>query len=131
MKKRILFRFLALFMVVTITTSFISGCKSKSKETSVDKENVETTENNKEETKTNSDSDELIPISFARTTDASVESNIFAQTDESWEDNRWNQLFEDELGVDVVYKWVTTTADQGTQKLNAAIASGEIGRAHV
>ena len=69
---------------------------------------------------------ELIPISFARTTDASIESNIFAQIDASWEDNLWNDLYADEVGVQVVYKWVATDGDQGKQKLNGAIASGDI-----
>lgn len=121
--KKTLQKFLIIFMVTAMITGSLSGCKSASNETNGQKETETETET---ETAENTESNELIPISFARTTDASVESNIFAQTEESWEDNRWNQLYEDELGVDVIYKWVATTADQGTQKLNAAVASGEI-----
>lgn len=105
--------FITTFVGIFIATSIVGCANTQKKEES----NVEIQ---------NSESEGLIPISFARTTDASVESNIFAQIDASWEDNLWNDLYADELGIDIVYKWVATDTDQGTQKLNAAIASGDI-----
>ncbi|MFV0341903.1 MAG: extracellular solute-binding protein [Anaerocolumna sp.] len=117
MKSKLVKKCISVLMTVILITGLMAGCSTKTKESSnvgdnsIPEESVENAQ---------------VSMSFARTTDASVESNIFAQVNENWEDNRWNKLYKDELGVDVVYKWVATTAEQGTQKLNGAIASGDI-----
>lgn len=121
MKSKMLKKWMSVLMAVTLIAALMAGCSTKTEKNTggaaKDKGGV-TSEGSNEEA--------LVPMSFARTTDASIESNIFAQVNENWEDNRWNKLYEEELGIDVVYKWVATTAEQGTQKLNAAIASGDI-----
>lgn len=121
MKRKMSKKCIAVLMAVTLTAAFMAGCSTKSKENTNG-----AAKDGGGVTSDKSNGKALLPMSFARTTDASIESNIFAQVNENWEDNRWNKLYEDELGVDVVYKWVATTAEQGTQKLNAAIATGDI-----
>lgn len=112
---------------VMVMTGMLTGCGGN---TGTNEANQADGESSTSEASPTSDGNEgngdLIPLSFARTTDASIESNIFAQIDASWEDNLWNDLYADEIGVQVVYKWVATDADQGKQKLNGAIASGDI-----
>lgn len=44
---------------------------------------------------------------------------------QSWEDNYWTQMCEPETGIKVAYDWIVPAA-QFQQKLNLAIASGEI-----
>lgn len=121
MKRKKLKQWLLVLLTTILSVTLMAGCSTKT-----DENTNGTVQGSGENTSNESTDKGLIPISFARTTDASIESNIFAQVNENWEDNRWNQLYEEELGVDVVYKWVATTAEQGTQKLNGAIASGDI-----
>lgn len=69
----------------------------------------------------------LIPVTFVRQQDPMVESNVFAHLeDQSYEKNVWTDLIADELGYEVQYSWIASSADLYTQKFNAAIASGDI-----
>lgn len=69
----------------------------------------------------------LIPVTFVRQQDPMAESNVFAHLkDQSYEKNVWTDLIADELGYEVQYSWIASSADLYTQKFNAAIASGDI-----
>lgn len=69
----------------------------------------------------------LTPISFCRVQNSTEESDIFAKLDgESYDDNRWTRIIEEELGIDVEYLWIASSQDQQTQKFNAAVATGTI-----
>lgn len=129
MKKKQMRACSALLAGVVLMTGLLTGCggKAETNETNQTNDNANVSEAVSDAGENSeSSSGDLVPISFARTTDASIESNIFAQIDASWEDNLWNDLYADEVGVQVVYKWVATDADQGRQRLNGAIASGDI-----
>lgn len=69
----------------------------------------------------------LETITFCRTADPLVESNVFANMEgATYEDNIWTDLIAERLGYDVSYLWVASSAEIATQKFNAAIASGTI-----
>lgn len=70
---------------------------------------------------------ESIPITFSRTADPLVESNVFANMEgATYEKNIWTDLIAERLGYEVQYLWVASSAEIGTQKFNAAIAAGTI-----
>ena len=70
---------------------------------------------------------ELIPITFSRTQDSTMESDIFAKMEgATYDDNLWTDLIAERLGYDVQYLWIASSADLQTQKFNAAVASGTI-----
>lgn len=70
---------------------------------------------------------ELTPITFSRTADPLVESNVFANMEgATYESNIWTDLIAERLGYGVEYLWVASSSDIATQKFNAAIASGTI-----
>lgn len=69
----------------------------------------------------------LTPITFVRSQDPLVESNVFAKMEgATYEDNIWTDLIKERLGYEIKYQWIATDGDLYTQKFNAAIATGEI-----
>ncbi|MDQ0113711.1 extracellular solute-binding protein [Paenibacillus harenae] len=69
--------------------------------------------------------DPPIELSFVRES-GGVESILEKLPNETIEDNRWTQLYEEELGIKIKYDWLVKGNDQYQQKLNVTLASGEI-----
>lgn len=68
-----------------------------------------------------------IDINFVRAIDNDLTENVMAKTPgETVEDNRWLQLFKEQLGINVKYDWIVTGVDAYTQKINITLATGEI-----
>lgn len=74
--------------------------------------------------------DPAIDISFVRAVDDDLSGNVLAKTPgETIEDNRWLQLYSEELGINIKYDWTTKggyTDDAYTQKINVTLTSGEL-----
>ncbi|OMF37972.1 ABC transporter substrate-binding protein [Paenibacillus sp. FSL H8-0548] len=71
--------------------------------------------------------DPPIEISFVRSTDDTLETNVLGNlTGETLVDNRWTRLYEETLGIKLKYDWVVKGNDQYNQKLNVTLASGEL-----
>ena len=69
----------------------------------------------------------LIPVTFVRAQDSTIESSVFAKMEGStYEDNIWTELIADTLGYDVSYLWIASDGDLYKQKFTAAISRGEI-----
>ncbi|MDR1252684.1 MAG: extracellular solute-binding protein [Treponema sp.] len=68
----------------------------------------------------------LTDVTFVRSSDDTMEINIFSKIPETFEDNRWSKLYAGELNYAVKYLWISKGAEQYTQKFNAAIAAGEL-----
>lgn len=71
-----------------------------------------------------------IEVSFVRNLSDVVENNVLSVLKhETFEDNRWTRLYENELGIKIVYDWVVR-GNEGTdtynQKLNMTLSSGEL-----
>jgi putative aldouronate transport system substrate-binding protein len=117
-------RLLAVLMLAVLMTSLLAGCGDKGRE------NVSTATGDKtaaNENKTASKEEGLIPITFSRAQDSSMETDIFAKMkDTTYDKNLWTDLIAEKLGFDVKYLWIASSADLQTQKFNAAMASGEI-----
>ena len=54
-----------------------------------------------------------------------VNSKLNPATEETFEDNRWTRAMRDELGINVIYKWVAD-GSQAQEKLKLAMASGDL-----
>ncbi|KAF9140369.1 hypothetical protein BGX30_006641 [Mortierella sp. GBA39] len=63
-----------------------------------------------------------IEVTTVRTADASVK---FAGSD-TLENNEWTRAYKDELGINLKFKWIATSGDDATQKMNVMIASGDL-----
>ncbi|MCC3372019.1 extracellular solute-binding protein [Cohnella sp. REN36] len=74
--------------------------------------------------------DPPIEIATVRNLSDVVENNVLGVLkDETFEDNRWSRLYEDQLGIKIKYNWVikgNETSDQYLQKLNVTLASGDL-----
>lgn len=74
--------------------------------------------------------DPPIEVSFVRNLSEVVENNVLSVLeDETFEDNRWTRLYEEELGIRIVYDWVVKGnigSDIYNQKFNMTVASGEL-----
>ncbi|MCI3922900.1 extracellular solute-binding protein [Paenibacillus sp. TRM 82003] len=74
--------------------------------------------------------DPPIEISMVRNLSDVVENNVLSVLqDETFEDNRWSRVYEDELGIKITYDWIvkgSEDTDQYKQKLNVTLASGEL-----
>jgi putative aldouronate transport system substrate-binding protein len=54
---------------------------------------------------------------------------MFDQSDpekRSFDENRWNRVLLEDLGIKLTNKWIATDTDSSTAKWNAAIASGDV-----
>jgi len=74
--------------------------------------------------------DPPIEVSMVRNLSDVVENNVLSVLDgETFEDNRWSRVYEDQLGIKITYDWVikgNPDSDQYKQKLNVTLASGEL-----
>ena len=71
--------------------------------------------------------DPVLTIRFVRDVDEDTQVNILPNCPgETVEDNRWTQAYRDELGIEVVYDWTASSGDAYAQKINVAIASGDL-----
>lgn len=71
--------------------------------------------------------DPPITVRFVRSTDDTLDANFFSQyPDKTMTDNLWTDLYRDELGIIVDYDWIVKGGDEYDQKLNIAIATGDI-----
>ncbi len=71
--------------------------------------------------------DEMITVHFVRDTDDTLDANYFSQhPDKTMTDNLWCDLYRDVLNINVEYDWIVKSGDEYDQKLNTAIAVGDI-----
>lgn len=74
--------------------------------------------------------DPAIDVTFARVVDDDTAANILPKTPgETIEENRWLDLYSEELGIDITYDWTVRgglSSDAYQQKLNATIVSGNL-----
>lgn len=74
--------------------------------------------------------DPPIEVSFIRNLNDVVENNVLGVLKgETFEDNRWTRLYNDQLGIKIKNKWVvkgSDTSEQYLQKLNVTLASGDL-----
>ncbi|MEK4853101.1 extracellular solute-binding protein [Paenibacillus sp. FSL H7-0756] len=74
--------------------------------------------------------DPPIEVSFVRDLGDVVENNVLGVLkDETIDNNRWTQLYEDQLGIKIKYNWIvkgSQTSDQYLQKINVTLASGDL-----
>ena len=69
--------------------------------------------------------DEDISITFLRELSVGLQELVSHLPDETIDKNRWTDLYKDELGINVNYKW-TSDGQYYNQQLNYAITSGHI-----
>ena len=71
--------------------------------------------------------DPPITVTMVRSTDDSMENNIFAKLPgETIDTNRWTKLVEEKLGIIIKLNWVAKGADEFNQKFNVSLATGDI-----
>lgn len=74
--------------------------------------------------------DPPITISMVRNLSDVVENNVLSVLDdETFEDNRWTRVYEEELGIKITYDWIVKgnpDSDAYKQKMNVTLASGEL-----
>jgi len=71
--------------------------------------------------------DPPLTVRFVRDTDDTLDANFFSQyPDKTMTDNLWTDLYRDELGIIVEYDWIVKGGDEYDQKLNIALATGDI-----
>ncbi len=74
--------------------------------------------------------DPPIEISMVRNLSDVVENNVLSVLEgETFEDNRWSRIYEEQLGIKINYDWVVKgnpDSDAYKQKMNVTLASGEI-----
>ena len=74
--------------------------------------------------------DPPIELTTVRNLNDVVENNVLSVLKgETFEDNRWTRIYEEQLGIKLKYNWVVKggdTSDQYVQKLNVTLASGEL-----
>lgn len=66
-----------------------------------------------------------IEVTFVREIGDGLEDILKALPDETLEDNRWSQLYEQVLGIQIKYKWAVRN-EQYHKKLDITLASGDI-----
>ncbi|GIO92048.1 extracellular solute-binding protein [Paenibacillus lactis] len=66
-----------------------------------------------------------IEVTFVREIGDGLEDILKALPDETLEDNRWSQLYEQVLGIQIKYKWAVRS-EQYHKKLDIMLASGDI-----
>ena len=123
-----------LVIVVLAAAMLLSSCGANTPTTEDSKAETEKVDSTKADEKTDEKTDvkddetkEIKEITFISRVDATVEDTVLANLDgESMEDNRWTQRIAEETGYQIVYKWIVRDEDQFKQKLNAALASGDI-----
>lgn len=71
--------------------------------------------------------EDMIDLHFVRATDDTIDTYALANLPgETLESNFWLDTYKDELGINVVYDWVVKGDEEYLQKVNLAIASGDL-----
>ncbi|WMT39583.1 extracellular solute-binding protein [Paenibacillus sp. D2_2] len=70
--------------------------------------------------------DPAITVSLVGVTDDTLEGVLAKLQGESFEDNRWTKLYEDQLGIKFKYNWIAKGPDQFKQKMNVSLATGDV-----
>ncbi|WP_371825352.1 extracellular solute-binding protein [Paenibacillus soyae] len=74
--------------------------------------------------------DPPIEVTTARNLSDVVENNVLGVLEgETFEDNRWTRIYEEQLGIKIKNEWVVKgnpDSDQYVQKMNVTLASGEL-----
>lgn len=126
-------KWLAILLTAAMSMTLFAGCGNKDSQTETASGENQTAEAETDTTGDTANSGtetangDLIPITFSRTQDSTMETDIFAKMEgASYEENLWTDLIAERLGYDVQYLWIASSADLQTQKFNAAVASGTI-----
>ncbi|MDR0923236.1 MAG: extracellular solute-binding protein, partial [Hungatella sp.] len=67
-----------------------------------------------------------ITLTTARATDASVMLDPGDPEKRSFQENRWNNAYQKELGIKLEYKWISPDSASNTVRWSTAIASGDL-----
>lgn len=74
--------------------------------------------------------DPPITITMVRNLSDVVENNVLSVlADETFEDNRWSRIYEEQLGIKIKYDWVVKgnpDSDAYRQKMNVTLSSGDL-----
>ncbi len=115
-------KMLAFLLAAVTSATLLSGCGGGAKDTSGGAAPADS-----EAASAEGESGDLIPITFSRAQDSTMESDIFAKMEgATYDDNLWTDLIEERLGYDIQYLWIASSNELQTQKFNAAIAAGTI-----
>ncbi|MEF3305031.1 extracellular solute-binding protein [Paenibacillus sp. GYB003] len=66
------------------------------------------------------------PTPIEVTTVRSVDASIKFVGSDSIDNNEWTRAYSDELGIKLKYKWIATSGEDSSQKMNVMIASGDL-----
>jgi putative aldouronate transport system substrate-binding protein len=70
--------------------------------------------------------DPPITLTASRVIQSTIEFDTSDPDKRSYEQNLWNRLFLEELGIKLEYNWISTDTASDLAKWNAAIASGDV-----
>ena len=70
--------------------------------------------------------DPVITLSTVRTMDATIRFDQSDPDKRSFDENRWNRIFLEELGINLTNKWIASDANAELTRWNTTIASGDI-----
>lgn len=66
------------------------------------------------------------PTPIEVSTVLNANSSIKFTGNDTFENNEWTRAYLDELGIKLNYKWIATSGEDATQKMNVMIASGDL-----
>lgn len=113
-------KLLSVVLTLSLVTASLMGCSSTKSANSKSVDDAASSESASDTQNT------IVPITFCRTQSSTEETDIFSKLNETYDDNRWTKLYEEQLGYDVQYLWIASSDDEGKQKFNAAVAAGTI-----
>lgn len=125
MKRRKWMTLIAVLLIALMVFS-ITGCKSE------DTANDVTPKDGKSANEEGVDFDPLgkydpeITVSFVLEAGDSIYDMLNSLGDQTIDDNVWTRTIKEELGINIEYLWVAKSSEQYQQKLNIAMASGDI-----
>ena len=133
-KGRLSMKGLAAFMAAVLAVTACSSNKKEEPQTSQPPASTAASASPSEQAGAAADPfgkyDPPIQLTTVRNLNDVVENNVLSVLkDETFEDNRWTRVYEEQLGVKLKYDWVIKggdTSDQYVQKLNVTLASGEL-----
>ncbi|WP_442048810.1 extracellular solute-binding protein [Paenibacillus sp. 2TAB19] len=121
-----------LLLVVVLLVSLLAACSNKADN---DGKKTQTSEQSGNGSDAPSGEEEVgdpfgryeepVEITFAGYIDDTMQKNLLVDG-LSYEDNQWTKIIEERLNIKVKYKWISKTGEQSAQKMNLALASGDI-----
>lgn len=115
-------------LLAAVCTASLAACGSDSAETekSGDAQAENTSQAENQDTDPFGKYEDTLEIHFVRSTDDTVDTVLSNLPGETLEDNFWLDVYEEELGIKVVYDWIVKGTDEFNQKMNVSMASGDL-----